>query len=721
MTIALTDDHRALAEVARSFLADRGALRAARDALEAPDEELPPFWKELCEELGWPGIHLPERCGGQGAGLNELVVVVEELGRVVAPGPFLPTVWASGVIGDSDGEDPRDALLADLAAGARIGAVGLGGSLELTSTSAGGRLDGDGGLVLGAGLADVLLLAIGDDMVVVERGADGLEVESQPGLDPTRRLARVTCQGVTVVAGSRLPGARGAALRLGRLLAAAEAAGGARACTEDAVDYAKARVQFGRAIGTFQAVKHRCADMLVDTELAAAVAWDAARADSDGGEAELAAVVAAVQAPAGYLRCAQANVQVHGGIGYTWEHDAHLHLRRASALVALLGGADAAEDVVRLVAAGVRRRPTVDLPPEAQRYRHEARAFRARLDGLTGDERQAAVVDSGYLVPHFPRPFGRSAGPVEQLVIGEELGDLEGPDLGIGIWILPTLIQCASPEQVQRWVRPSLEGRLRWCQLFSEPDAGSDAAGITTRGTRVDGGWLVSGQKVWTSDAHNCNRGLTTVRTDSEAPKHAGVTMMAVDLKAAGVEIRPLREMTGETLFNEIFLDEVFVPDEDVVGEPGQGWRVARATLGNERVTIGRGAGIPTFSAVDLVALLSRHAPDDRGLAREAGASIAEEQAMGLLNLRQATRAVTGGPPGPEGNLTKLLSAEHAQRVTELGLRIAGPPVVAGDEPELAHDLLFTRCLTIAGGTSEISRNQIGERLLGLPRDPLLG
>uniref|UniRef100_UPI0015F05068 acyl-CoA dehydrogenase family protein n=1 Tax=Pseudonocardia pini TaxID=2758030 RepID=UPI0015F05068 len=241
---------------------------------------------------------------------------------------------------------------------------------------------------------------------------------------------------------------------------------------------------------------------------------------------------------------------------------------------------------------------------------------------------------------------------------------------------------------------------------------------VQTRGTRVDGGWRITGQKVWTSGAQHCNRGLATVRTDPAASKHKGITMVVVDLTAPGVTVRPLREITEDALFNEVFFDDVFVPDADVVGEPGQGWTVARATLGNERVSIGGGAGSrdrPT--AASLVALLDRYAPDDGGLAREVGLPASAEQATQLLNLRSVERAVVGAEPSAEGNVTKLLAAEQAQQITELGMRIAAAAAVTGGEAALTYEYLFARCLTIAGGTSEVSRNVIAERILGLPRE----
>jgi alkylation response protein AidB-like acyl-CoA dehydrogenase len=711
MSIALTDEHRTLADVVRGFAADRRLTAAARDTLEAADEVRPPFWDELAG-LGWLGLHLPEEHGGQGYGLEELAVVVEQLGAAVTPGPFVPTVLAAAAILEAGTADDHARFLPGLADGSMTGAVGLAGALTCTD----GRVSGDAGPVLGAGVADLLLLRAGDDLVVVDRAV--ATVTTDPGLDPTRRVGAVRVDGPAL---TLLPGGLAVARRVGRTLAAAEAAGGARACTEMAVDYAKVREQFGRTIGSFQAVKHHCAEMLVATELAAAAVWDSARrAAADPAERDLAAAVAAAQALPAYRHCAEKNIQIHGGIGYTWEHDAHLHLRRAVALAAVFGGRDASVEVAASVRAGVTCGLDIELPPEAEEYRAEARAFRARLDALPEADRRAALIDSGYFVPHWPRPWGRGAGVVEQLVLDEELAGVEGPDLGIGSWVVLTLVQAGTPDQLARWVRPSLEATQRWCQLFSEPNAGSDAAAISTLATRVDGGWTVTGQKVWTSDAMTSTMGLATVRTDPDAPKHAGVTAMAIDMRSPGVEVRPLREITGETLFNEVFFDDVFVPDDDVVGEVNQGWTVARATLGNERVSIGSNQsdlGLP--DARELVALADRYAPGDLGAARDVGALIAEGQAMAALNLRHVLRALVGGPPGPEGNVTKLLSAEHAQRVAGLGMELAGPAGIAGGEPRLARAYLFSRCLTIAGGTSEINRNVIAERILGLPRDPL--
>ena len=289
---------------------------------------------------------------------------------------------------------------------------------------------------------------------------------------------------------------------------------------------------------------------------------------------------------------AQLNIQVHGGIGFTWEHDAHLYLRRATAIEALIDAGAAAIDLTDLVRRGVSRVRSIDLPPEAEPIRDSVRAFVERVRNLDGDAQRQALIESGYVMPHWPKPWGRDAGAIEQLVVEQEFAaaSIRRPGYGITGWVILTLVQHASEDQVARWVRPALNQEVIWCQLFSEPDAGSDAAGIKTKATRVDGGWLINGQKVWTSGAHVASFGLATVRTDPDAPKHQGITTVVIDMKAEGVTVRPLRMVTGNAEFNEIFFDDVFVPDDDVVGTVNGGWTVARATLGNESVSIGGAA-----------------------------------------------------------------------------------------------------------------------------------
>jgi alkylation response protein AidB-like acyl-CoA dehydrogenase len=715
MSIAITDDHQALAGTAADFLTRRDARGAARALLEAPDETLPPFWDDLVG-LGWLGLHVPEEHGGSGYGLEELVVVVEALGRAVAPGPFVPTVIASATLTAIGGETAK-AHLSGLADGSVAAAVALGGDVTVDGDAA----TGSAGAVLGGGLARLLLVAAGDDVVVVEVG-EGVTVETPPNMDPTRRTARVTLDRAPATV---LPGARRTLVDLARVILAAEAVGVARECTEQAAAYAKERVQFGRPIATFQAVKHHCANMVVATELATGAVWDAARAAASGGDqlTYAAAVAATLAAPAADL-CANLNTQVHGGIAITWEHDAHLYMRRATTLLPFLGADAAAIELTDLTRRGVARARTVELPPEAEPVRDEVRAFAQRIRDLSPEAQRTELVESGYAMPHWPTPWGRAAGAVEQLVVEQEFAaaGIARPAYGITGWVILTLIQYATDDQVARWVRPALDEEVVWCQLFSEPDAGSDAAGIKTRATRVEGGWLVNGQKVWTSGAHVAGLGFATVRTNPDAPKHEGITTMVIDMHADGVEVRPLRMTSGGSEFNEVFFNDVFVPDDDVVGPVDGGWTVARATLGNESVSIGGGQGGMTTPGSRLIPAFDAHPDRLGGGAARVGRYVAQHQAMGLLNLRSANRAVAGGAPGPEGAMTKLVISELGHEATAILTELSGPDAAFMDGAASTSNrlVLMHRAMSIAGGTSEIKRNQIGERILGLPRDPLI-
>jgi alkylation response protein AidB-like acyl-CoA dehydrogenase len=717
MSIAISEDHRALGETVSDFLSKRDARKAARALLEATDEGLPDFWDDLAE-LGWLGLHVPEEHGGSGYGLPELVVVVEELGRAITPGPFVPSVIASAVLVAAAPDGPAARWLPGLARGTTIGAVALGGGVVVRD----GVASGAAGVVLGGGLADVLLVGAGDDVAIIDLHAPGSTVDVPPNLDPTRRAARVTLDGAPV---EILPGAHGAMIDLARTILAAEATGVARECTVSAAEYAKQRLQFGRPIAMFQAVKHHCANMLVATELATAAVWDAARAAAHGGEQfSLTAAIAAALALPAADECANLNIQVHGGIGFTWEHDAHLYLRRATALNAIVDADTAREHVTDLVRDGVKRTRSVDLPPEAEAIRDTVRTFAAGIAGLDRDAQRAALIESGYVMPHWPHPWGRDADAVEQLVIEQEFAaaGIRRPAYGITGWVILTLIQHATDDQVARWVSPALRQDVIWCQLFSEPDAGSDAAGIKTRGTRTDGGWIVNGQKVWTSGAHVSGYGFATVRTNPDAPKHEGITTMVIDMHSPGVEVRPLKMPTGTSEFNEVFFNDVFVPDDDVVGPIDGGWTVARATLGNESVSIGGGQGGMAVSGDSLIAPFDAHPDRLAGGAGRIGRYIATNQAIAALNLRSAHRAVAGGGPGPEGNVTKLVLSELGHDSAAMLAELTGPDTAFLDGANAMTGMLVLmhRAMSIAGGTSEIKRNQIGERILGLPRDPLI-
>jgi alkylation response protein AidB-like acyl-CoA dehydrogenase len=411
-----------------------------------------------------------------------------------------------------------------------------------------------------------------------------------------------------------------------------------------------------------------------------------------------------------------------GGIGFTWEHDVHLYLKRTIAVRQLIGPTKAWRTATaRLGLEGVRRELDVELPAAAEGYRAEVRRFIASLDGLDDQARNVAIANAGYLAPHWPVPWGRDATAVEQVVIDEEFkkAKIRRAHLSIAAWALPTIIEHGAPEQVEKYVPATFHGLISWCQLFSEPGAGSDLASLTTRAEPTEGGWLINGQKVWTSLAKQATHGILLARTSAgkDGDRHHGISYFLLDMSTPGIDIRPLRELTGQAMFNEVFLDNVFVPSECLVGEVDGGWRLARTTLANERVSMASGSAFG-IGVESVIKLLNGRDVDQITL-DQTGHLVAEAQSLALLGMRSTMRVLAGGERGSESSLRKLAAAEHEQRVQEFGIELLGGEgaTLAGDAYMWGMGFLATRCLTIAGGTSEVQRNVIAERLLGLPRD----
>ncbi|HVA03654.1 MAG TPA: acyl-CoA dehydrogenase, partial [Acidimicrobiales bacterium] len=603
MPIGIGEDHEELRRTVRRWLEARCPPEVPRALLDAEVETMPPFWDELADQ-GWLGIHVAEEYGGQGFGMLELAVVVEEMARAIVPGPAVPTMLAAAVVGAGADDPQRKVLLAPMVDGTVPTAVVLPGAGALV-----GRRAGDGSLevhgevspVLGATLATRLLAPVTVEATatvwcVLDVG-DRVTTAPLASLDPTRRVGSVHVERTVVVPERQLPAVSSTTVRdLALVIAAAECAGGGRWCLEVGTAYAIERRQFGRPIGQFQAIKHRLADMLVAVEQVTALAWDTAQAADagDATQAQLSAVLAGAFGLDAYVECAKGCIQILGGMGFTWEHDAHLQLRRALSLRQLVGPSSALRaEATRAALQGSRRRLALDLPEEAERVRERVRAVVAEVAGAPDShERRRRLVETGLLTPHWPVPWGLGAGPVEQLVIDEELAaaHVHRPHLAVGAWALPTIIAHGTDEQQERWVGPTMRGELVWCQLFSEPGAGSDLAALSMRATRHDGGWVLNGQKVWTSIAMRADWGICLARSDPDASKHEGITYFIVDMHTEGIDIRPLRELTGAAMFNEVFLTDVFVPDDAVIGQPGDGWRIGRTTLSNERVSMSSGA-----------------------------------------------------------------------------------------------------------------------------------
>ena len=286
------------------------------------------------------------------------------------------------------------------------------------------------------------------------------------------------------------------------------------------------------------------------------------------------------------------------------------------------------------------------------------------------------------------------------------------PDISIGWWAAPTILGHGTPEQIDRFIPGTLTGDVYWCQLFSEPGAGSDLAALRTKAVKVDGGWKLTGQKVWTSNAHRANWGICLARTNPDAPKHKGITYFVVDMSSPGIDIRPLREITGEALFNEVFLDDLFVPDDCVIGPVDGGWALARTTLANERVAMAAGGALDKGMEHLLDVLGDREL--DAAEAERLGALIVAAQVGSLLDQLTAQMAVGGHDPGAPSSVRKLIGVRYRQTLAET-IMDAHDGSGIEDSPDVRY-FLNTRCLSIAGGTEQILLTVAGERLLGLPR-----
>lgn len=369
------------------------------------------------------------------------------------------------------------------------------------------------------------------------------------------------------------------------------------------------------------------------------------------------------------------------------------------------------------------------LPPEADKFRDETRAWLDEHPNPSATD----LAGAGYVAPHWPKPWGRDASPVEQIAIDEVFRErgVRRPQNVIGIgWAGPTLIHAGTEKQKERYLPAILDGSVQWCQLFSEPGSGSDLASLATRAVRdgADGNWVVDGQKIWTSGAGNSRYGILLARTDTEAPKHQGISYFICPMDAEGIEIRPIKEMTGGTTFNEVFLTGVRIPAENIVGIQGQGWELAKVTLANERVSLSEGGAMWGYGpkAADLLDLVRERGGVSDSPLRDRLISVwLEGQILEVLRHRMVQRAIQGGPPGPETSVRKAIADQHGQHVFQMARDLAGARGMLTDAGPLGgeagfweYGFLFSPALTIGGGTAEVQLGVIGERILGLPREP---
>ncbi|MCD2194553.1 acyl-CoA dehydrogenase [Actinomycetospora endophytica] len=755
------DDQRDLAEAVRTLLvrrADSGAVRAAIASRSGFDDGL---WVTLGRELGVAGLAVAARHGGSGAGPGELAVVAQELGRVVAPSPWFATVLAAEVLGAASDDDPAAAeSLVAIASGERRATVAL--PLDGRDPADPPAIQGDpaadgSGVTITGELADVLDPHADDVVVPVSTptgpglavvGADALTVTDLEGLDLTRRRGRI---GLDRAVGRLLdvPDPHEAVrrgVRLGLLLRAAEHVGVAGRCLDLAVEHGGTRRQFDRPIGSFQAVKHLCADLLVALEQARAALHDAvvaAQADPDGAEPAIRA--AALTAADAAREVAGGAVQVLAGIGFTWEHDAHLSFRRAHASAVLFGGPDVHRRALAGEAlGGAAPAPSSDGPDDLAAFaarvdawhfarpplpagtRRDVDAGRRWFDAAIAYRRDLA--DAGLAGLTWPVDYGgQGLDPAHEVAFarGTRGHETFSEVFTVGVAMCgPVILSLGSADQRSRYLAPLLRGEEYWCQLFSEPEAGSDLASLRTRAVPDGAGWRVTGQKVWTTFAHFADHALLLARTDPEVPKHRGLTMFVVDMAAPGIRTRPLRQMTGDEEFCEVFLDDVALPADAVVGEVGGGWKAALTMLAHERRALGRDplALAPPVTLQHLVGLVGDDEVGETHRHRVIDLWV-RERALRAFGDRLAAAGVAGEDPGALASVGKLAAAGLARDVTRAAVEIAGAHGLAWDPAEPDGELwsrgvLYAPMLSIAGGTDQIQRTIIGERLLGLPREP---
>ena len=349
------------------------------------------------------------------------------------------------------------------------------------------------------------------------------------------------------------------------------------------------------------------------------------------------------------------------------------------------------------------------------------------------------LAHAGYVAPHWPAPWGLAADPIHQLIIDDELAraGVQRPSNAIGIgWAGPTIAYAGSEEQKERYLFPLLTAEEIWCQLFSEPGSGSDLASLSTRAERDGDEWVVNGSKIWTSGAQHSQFGILLARTNPDAAKHKGITYFICPMNLPGIDIRPIREMTGGETFNEVFFTDVRLPLDAVVGEVNDGWRLAKVTLGNERVSLSTGGLLwghgPT--ALDLIAQIKRAPVTDPLLRQNIVKVYIEHQILELIRMRTLSARIRGEQPGPEASVRKILADEHGQHVMDLALSLQGASGMianahvgglSGTQGASAmeaavwyYGFLFAQALTIGGGTGAVQRNIVGERVLGLPHEP---
>lgn len=682
-----------------------------------------------------------------------LAAIAEETGRALSAAPYL----SGAVVGASVVSALHGAVRTELAERLASGALGVlavpietspwaPAVQELVVSAEGDRwtITGSVAGVLDGHRASHFLVPAAGDLFLVEADSPGVSASAVDSADPSRQLADLDFEQADaslLASGDDAARIVRSALTVGLVMLAAELVSAADEFLDRTLTYLKQRWAFGRPIGQFQAVKHSAVDLYTELAQARALLRDALAGLTDPGQdqSELLrrASVAKIQASRALSRIATRGVLLHGAIGFTWELGAHRFARRAMTDRYLFGTDDALTSAVAGSLQSGEPTPDDASVADAQRWladnapgfvgpRDHVGHFAVLTDQEAADQLQRArdwerlKAEAGFAGIGVPTEYGgQGRSQFEALTFQGHEHRYDLPHWIFGIthgMILPTILRWGTPEQKQRYIAPMLDGSGLWCQLFSEPGAGSDLAMASTRATKVDGGWRIQGQKVWNSGADNADFGLLVARTDPSVPKHKGLTVFILPMGTEGVTVRPIVQSSGSKLFSETFLDDVFVPDDAVVGEVGGGWQVAITTLMNERLAL-TGDGVPFRRLFGEVR--GRREPVPAELEAQLVDLYCLDRALGSMSEQILESVRSGSEPGPEGSVNKLLTGRAALGLADFVGRLLGPAVLR--DRDWSEYAIGAVGLVIGGGTEEIQKNVIAERVLGLPPEPRSG
>lgn len=743
-------DHVLLRDATRGFLAAAWPLEGARERSADP-AAVRALWRRLAAEQGLAALG----SGGDAGGLVEAAIVLEELGRALCPAPLPAALLANRALAAARaGSEEVSDLLDAIHAGAIAPAFAFGaldgdrkaGRLEQRD----GRLSGRVAFVEAVGATHLLaVVEPGPALAVLPLDAPGVTVTPTPSFGESG-FAAVALDQVEAPLLPLAPEAVADLNRLARLALTARALGSATRLFEIAVEHAKTRQQFGQPIGRFQAIQHKLANGLIDLDSTRLTLAHAARTH-DADDAHWRPFASAALAFAGTALRRVANEAHHtlAAFGYAEEFEAPGHFRRIHNDVVRMGGVPRAQDELAAHVLAHGPLPAYDLGPAANAFRDEVRGWiaghwqgapRAAHAALPYHERHwdravsRKLAEKGWIGLSWPKRYGgqeRSA--LERLAYVEEMTFADVPVAGhngAATLIGPSLIAHGTEAQKAAILPRILRAEITFCLGYSESESGSDLASLRTRATKVEGGWIVNGQKLWTTYGDKSEYVFLAVRTDPEAkPKHAGISLFLVPMDSPGITIRPSMAMYGGT-FCTVFYDDVFVPDEAVLGEVNGGWKILTGALADERITIGsfvarlRGTfGELAEHVRDATAADGAPLAEDAQIRRQLGALAADIEAGRQLMMRSIQMIERGVTPYHEAAMTKVFSSELMQRLSETALDLLGAEAALSHGAEgaplagtLEQTLRQSIMIIVGGGTNEIQRTLIAQRGLGLPR-----